>query len=71
MFEPRKRQRAPIAWSIGIHVVAIAMNASITFRYPISSLFGPRPYAVDTRDSVGDLDRRIVRNEERVARFVG
>ena len=51
MFEPRKRQRAPIAWSIGIHVIVIAMVASITFRYPISELFGPR------RDA--DLTERI------------
>lgn len=42
MFEPRKRQRAPIAWSVAIHVIVIAMIASITFRYPITALFGPR-----------------------------
>lgn len=42
IFEPRKRQRAPIAWSIGIHVIVIAMIASITFRYPILDLLGPR-----------------------------
>ena len=49
MFERRKRQRAPIAWSIGIHVVVIAMIASITFRYPIAELFGPRRDAVTER----------------------
>ncbi|HEV8214292.1 MAG TPA: hypothetical protein VGP95_00610 [Gemmatimonadaceae bacterium] len=42
MFQPRKRQRAPIAWSIGIHVILIGMIASITFRYPIAEFFGPR-----------------------------
>lgn len=42
IFEPRKQQRAPIAWSIGIHVIVIAMIASITFRYPILDLLGPR-----------------------------
>ena len=42
MFERRKRQRAPIALSIAIHIVVIAMIASITFRYPIAELFGPR-----------------------------
>jgi hypothetical protein len=45
MLERRKRQRAPIALSVAIHIVVIAMIASITFRYPISSLFGPRPDA--------------------------
>jgi hypothetical protein len=48
MFERRKRQRAPIALSIAIHVVLIAMIASITFRYPISELFGPRRNAAVT-----------------------
>jgi hypothetical protein len=42
MFERSKRQRAPIAWSIAIHIVVIAMIASITFRYPISALFSFR-----------------------------
>jgi len=42
MLERGKRQRGPIAWSIAIHVILIAMLASITFRYPISELFGPR-----------------------------
>jgi len=42
MFERSKRQRAPVAWSIAIHIVVIAMIASITFRYPISALFSFR-----------------------------
>ena len=42
MFDRRKRQRGAIAWSIAIHVVVIAMIASVTFRYPIAELFGPR-----------------------------
>src|SRR5689334_15852888 len=48
MFERRKRQRAPIALSIAIHIVVIAMIASITFRYPIAALFGPRRDAENT-----------------------
>lgn len=42
MFERRKGQRGPIVLSIAIHIVVIALIASITFRYPISALFGPR-----------------------------
>jgi hypothetical protein len=39
--ESRPRQRASIALSIAIHLVVIALIASITFRYPISALLGP------------------------------
>jgi hypothetical protein len=48
MLERGKRQRAPIALSIAIHVVLVAMIASITFRYPISALFGPKRDAAAT-----------------------
>jgi hypothetical protein len=40
-FEDRSRQRGSIALSIAIHVIVIALIASITFRYPISALLGP------------------------------
>jgi hypothetical protein len=41
LFEPRPRQRGSIALSVTIHVIVIALIASITFRYPISALLGP------------------------------
>ena len=41
LFEPRPRQRASIALSVTIHVIVIALIASITFRYPITALLGP------------------------------
>ena len=40
-FEDRSKQRGSIALSIAIHVIVIALIASITFRYPISALLGP------------------------------
>lgn len=40
-FEPGSRQRGSIVLSIAIHVVVIALIASITFRYPIGALLGP------------------------------
>lgn len=40
-FESGSKQRGSIALSIAIHVIAIALIASITFRYPISALLGP------------------------------
>jgi hypothetical protein len=49
MLEQRKRQRAPIALSIAIHVVLIAMIASITFRYPIAALFNSKRDTVTER----------------------
>jgi hypothetical protein len=49
MLERRKRQRAPIALSIAIHVVLIAMIASITFRYPIAALFNSKRDTVTER----------------------
>lgn len=39
-FESGPRQRGSIALSVAIHVIAIALIASITFRYPISALLG-------------------------------
>jgi hypothetical protein len=57
ILQPRKRQRAPIAWSIGIHVILIAMIASITFRYPIAELFGPRR-AADVTERIRYLETR-------------
>ena len=41
LFEPRPRQRGSIVLSVTIHVIVIALIASITFRYPISALLGP------------------------------
>ncbi|HTJ21516.1 MAG TPA: hypothetical protein VL383_03935, partial [Gemmatimonadaceae bacterium] len=41
LFEPRPKQRASIALSVTIHVIVIALIASITFRYPIAALLGP------------------------------
>jgi hypothetical protein len=40
-FDHRAKDRKSIAISIGIHVVAIALIASITFRYPLSAFFSP------------------------------
>ena len=39
MFEKRKSQKGSIALSIVVHVIVIAMIASITFSYPIAQLF--------------------------------
>ncbi|HVX39663.1 MAG TPA: hypothetical protein VHB25_08820 [Gemmatimonadaceae bacterium] len=39
IFEQRKSQKGSIALSIVVHAVAIALIASITFRYPIAALF--------------------------------
>lgn len=47
-FEPRTRQRGSIALSIAIHVIVIALIASITFRYPISALLGPSREQLNT-----------------------
>lgn len=41
-FETRQDQKRPVLVSIAVHVVVIALIASITFRYPIASLFGPK-----------------------------
>ncbi len=41
-FEKRQNQKGSVLLSIGVHVVVIALIASITFTYPIASLFGPR-----------------------------
>jgi hypothetical protein len=41
MFVSGRRDKSSIVWSLAIHVVAIIAIASITFRYPLSSLFGP------------------------------
>lgn len=41
-FEKRPDRRASILISIAVHVVLIALIASITFTYPIAELFGPR-----------------------------
>ena len=47
-FESRSRPRGSIALSIAIHVIVIALIASITFRYPISALLGPSREQVNT-----------------------
>ncbi len=41
-FEKRQNQKGSVLLSIGVHVVVIALIASITFTYPIASLFRPR-----------------------------
>jgi hypothetical protein len=38
----RQNQRGSILISVAVHVVVIALIASITFSYPIAQLFGPR-----------------------------
>lgn len=38
---PGANQRSSIVVSVGVHVVVIALIASITFHYPISAFFGP------------------------------
>ena len=58
MFGPRKRQHAPIAWAIAIHVLVIAMIASITFRYPILDLLGPRR-AADVTERIRYVETRL------------
>ena len=42
LYEKRPDQKGSIVASVAIHVVAIALIASITFRYPIAALFGNR-----------------------------
>ncbi len=39
LLAPRQRDKGSIAASIAIHVVAVMLIASITFRYPLASLF--------------------------------
>ena len=41
MFVSGRRDKSSIVWSLAIHVVVIIAIASITFRYPLASLFGP------------------------------
>ena len=41
MFVSDRHDKSSIVWSLAIHVVVIIAIASITFRYPLSSLFGP------------------------------
>jgi hypothetical protein len=40
LYEKRPAQRNSIAISVAVHAVAIALIASITFRYPMSAFFG-------------------------------
>ena len=40
MFESRRSGKGSIAISLAVHVVAIALIASITFRYPLAAFFG-------------------------------
>jgi hypothetical protein len=49
LLEPRRDPKGSAIASVAIHVVAIALIASITFRYPIASLFDSRnaPKQVD------------------------
>ena len=65
---PRSASRTSVALSIGVHVIVIALIASITFRYPIEALFNHentvpaeriqyvqvRPAARGTPGAVGD-----------------
>src|SRR5215470_19455421 len=39
LVEPRKNAKGSIAFSLVFHVIAIAMIASITFRYPLAAFF--------------------------------
>jgi hypothetical protein len=41
-FEKRENRKGTVLVSVAVHAVAIALIASITFRYPIASFFGPR-----------------------------
>jgi hypothetical protein len=41
-FTARENKKGSILLSLAVHAVAIVLIASITFRYPISSLFSPR-----------------------------
>jgi hypothetical protein len=43
LFGPREDRKTSILVSIGVHVVVIALIASITFTYPITSLFDNHP----------------------------
>lgn len=48
LFQERSADRkGPVALSLAVHVVVIALIASITFRYPIAALFTDRPAAVE------------------------
>jgi len=40
MFEKRRRQGGSIAISVAVHVIVIALIASITFRYPLAAFLG-------------------------------
>jgi hypothetical protein len=40
LVEPRQNSKGSIAFSLVFHVIAIAMIASITFRYPLAAFFG-------------------------------
>ena len=40
-FDSRPKPRGSVALSLAIHVIVIALIASITFRYPIAALLGP------------------------------
>jgi hypothetical protein len=40
LYEKRSDQKGSVVASVAIHIVAIALIASITFRYPITALFG-------------------------------
>jgi hypothetical protein len=40
MFESRRSNKGSIAVSLAVHVVVIALIASITFRYPLAAFFG-------------------------------
>ena len=40
MFESRRSGKGSIAISLAVHVVVIALIASITFRYPLAAFFG-------------------------------
>lgn len=48
-FEKRRNGRGSIVASVAIHVVVIALIASITFRYPIAALFDPNTTVRDVR----------------------
>jgi hypothetical protein len=40
LVEPRQNSKGSVAFSLVFHVIAIAMIASITFRYPLAAFFG-------------------------------
>jgi hypothetical protein len=48
-FEKRENRKGTVLVSIAVHVIVIALIASITFKYPITSLFGPREIAPTER----------------------